>query len=77
MTGIKPHHVTTYCGCTCVEVDTVGYGTMQLCSMHEQRTHLREGAVLTPQVYVNIPQTLKASIMSRMKWIRRELNEFL
>jgi len=65
--GIKSHHVRTYCGCKCVEMSESGWGTMQLCEIHAERTHLGYGAVIVPQLKVTIPQTVLEGIKCRIR----------
>lgn len=63
---IKSHHIETYCGCKCIEISKSGFGTMQLCSLHEERaSFLGVGATLTPEMRVNIPLTFSEQVKSR------------
>jgi len=61
--NIKPHHVRTYCDCKCVEISSSGYGTMELCGMHEIKVRcLKPGTHFIPKMVVDTPLTIKGEL---------------
>ena len=71
LSGIKKHHVKTYCGCKCIKIDKHGYGRFELCKIHVERNHLGYGAVIVPEVKVDIPLDMWTGIKLRIgNWFK-------